>query len=337
MRAMKYKKIAGFTLPELMVSMVIAALVMGMALNIYIDMKNQYNKLDKRHQMNAKQLMVKQIFYNAIGGAGFATKYGDMYQDLVDNSGDNFGDIFGKAGIITIGESPVANIPSLPEDLKLDPELCKEKQKDNKSLESMNIYTELHCVQPKTDFIMIQRATLGSSLKTNSSNNIFKLNEFRKGVSPEQDIKANDYLVLCNATECELEKVSAITGDFVSTNQRIEDKFKENDYVGKYILETFFIADTGRKGKDKKEIYALYEFVKQGPNDTSAYELIDGISELHIEYVFNEDIKQGDPTIKWEKVKNKLITVRGDKIAALKLSFKVDGKKFSKIYLMGTT
>ncbi|AXA33572.1 PilW family protein [Francisella adeliensis] len=337
MKAMKYKKIAGFTLPELMVSMVIAALVMGMALNIYIDMKNQYNKLDKKHQMNTKQLMIKQIFYNAIGGAGFASKYGDMYQGLVDNSGDNFGDIFGKTGIITIGKSPITNMPSLPGDLKLDSEQCKQKQKDNKNLESMSIYTELHCVQPKTDFIMIQRTTLDSSLKTNSSNNIFKLNEFRKDVSPEQDIKANDYLVLCNATECELEKVSAITGDFVSTSQRIEDKFKESDYVGKYILETFFIADTGRKDRYNKEIYALYEFVKQGPDDTSAYELIDGVSDLSIKYVFNKDIKQGDSTIKWQKIKDKLIIVRSDKIAALKLSFKVDGKEFSKIYLMGTT
>lgn len=332
---MKNKRIAGFTLLELMISMVLAALVMTMALNIYIDMKNQYIKLDTKHKINTKQLTIKQIFYNAIGSAGFSTKYGDMYQDLVDNSGDNFGDIFGKAGIITIGKSPIMNMPSLPEDLSLEPEQCKEKQKDNKNLESMNIHRELHCVQPKTDFIMIQRASLDSSLKTNSSNNIFKANEFKKGVIPEKDIKFNDYLVLCNSSECELEKTSAVTGDFVSTTRRVEDKFKIGDYIGKYILETFFIADTGRKDKHKNEIYALYEFVKQGQDDTVVYEIIDNVSDLHIEYVLNEDIEQGNPNIKWQKIADKIITVRSDKIAALKISFKVDGKEFSKIYLTG--
>ena len=77
--------------------------------------------------------------------------------------------------------------------------------------------------------------------------------------------------------------------------------------------------------------------MKQGPDDTSTYELIDGVSDLSIKYVFNKDIKQGDSTIKCQKIKDKLIIVRSDKIAALKLSFKVDGKEFSKIYLMGTT
>ncbi|ORU71132.1 PilW family protein, partial [Francisella tularensis] len=41
-------KAAGFTLPELMVSMVIAAIVMAMAIGIYIDMKKQYIKLSDK-------------------------------------------------------------------------------------------------------------------------------------------------------------------------------------------------------------------------------------------------------------------------------------------------
>ena len=172
---MRIKRVAGFTLVELMVSMVIAALVMGMALNVYIDMKKQYMRLSERHEINTKQLMAKQIFYNAIGGAGFATKYGDMYQELVDNSGENFGDIFGKTGVITIGKAPALDMPSLPEGLRLDPELCAQKQKDEKNLVSMNIFNYTHCVKPESDFIMIQRASLSTSLKTNSSNNIFKL------------------------------------------------------------------------------------------------------------------------------------------------------------------
>lgn len=91
-------KAAGFTLPELMVSMVIAAIVMAMAIGIYIDMKKQYIKLSDKHKINTNQLLIKQIFYNTIGHSGFTTKYGDIYQQLVDNSGDNFGDIFGKMG-----------------------------------------------------------------------------------------------------------------------------------------------------------------------------------------------------------------------------------------------
>ena len=100
-------KNAGFTLPELMVSMVITAVVMAMAIGIYIDMRKQYIKLCDKHKIYTNQLLIKQIFYNAIGHAGFTTKYGDIYQQLVDNSGDNFGDIFGKMEIITIGKAPI--------------------------------------------------------------------------------------------------------------------------------------------------------------------------------------------------------------------------------------
>ncbi len=41
MIAKRVKKSLGFTLPELMVAMVVAAIVMGMAIGIYIDMKKQ--------------------------------------------------------------------------------------------------------------------------------------------------------------------------------------------------------------------------------------------------------------------------------------------------------
>lgn len=94
---------------------------------------------------------------------------------------------------------------------------------------------------------MIQRSSLYSTLKTNSSNNIFKINEFQKDTLPEKDLKANDYLVLCNVFECELVKVSTVTLDFISTTRLVEDKFKIGDYVSKYILEVFFVADSGKK------------------------------------------------------------------------------------------
>ena len=330
---MRTKKIAGFTLPELMVSMVIAAMVMGMALTIYIDMKKQYMRLSERHEINTKQLMAKQIFYNAIGGAGFATKYGDMYQDLVDNSGENFGDIFGKTGVITIGKAPALDMPSLPDGLRLDPELCAQKQKDEKNLTSMNIFNYTHCVKPESDFIMIQRASLSTSLKTNSSNNIFKLNEFQKETLPELDVTANDYLVLCNAFECELEKVGAVTGDFVSTIRRVEEKFKQGDYAGKYILETFFVADSGRTDKKGNTIFSLYEYVKQNSESAMAYELIDGVSNLQVEYVLNSDIKEGSADIKWQKLKDNTMAIKSNKVAALRISVEVAGKSFSKIYL----
>jgi len=330
---MKKNKLAGFTLVELMISMVISALVMGMALTVYVDMKKQYMRLSERHEINTKQLMAKQIFYNAIGGAGFATKYGDMYQDLVDNSGENFGDIFGKTGVITIGKAPALDMPSLPDGLRLDPELCAQKQEDEKNLTSMNIFNHTTCVKPESDFIMIQRASLSTSLKTNSSNNIFKLNEFQKETIPEKDLTANDYLVLCNAFECELEKVGAVTGDFVSTVRRVEEKFKHGDYAGKYILETFFVADSGRTDKKGKKIYSLYEYVKQNSEDAMTYELIDGVSNLQVEYVLNSDIKEGSSKINWQKIKDKTVAVKSNKITAMKISVEVAGKLFSKIYL----
>ncbi|WP_442902176.1 PilW family protein [Francisella sp. 19S2-10] len=331
----KSSKYSGFTLPELMVAMVIAAIVMSMALGIYINMKQQYTKLNGRHRINSDQLMVKQIFYNAIGHAGFITKYGDLYQHFVDNSGDNLEDIFGKMGVITIGKAPLEGVSSLPQGLTLASDLCQQKKDDQEKLKSMNINEDIKCVQPSTDYLVIQRSSLNSSLKTNSSNNIFKVNNFQKDVLPERDISIDDYLVLCNASECDLVKAGAITGDFVSTTTRVEDKFKEGDYVGKYVLEIFFVAANGKKDKDGKELYSLYEYIKQNSNDSSIYELINDVSDLKIEYVLNSDIHKGSAELNWQKIEKDPVNVRSDKIAALKVSFKVSGQSTSKIFLIG--
>ena len=334
MIAKSNNKNAGFTLPELMVSMVITAIVMAMAIGIYIDMKKQYIKLSDKHKIYTNQLLIKQIFYNAIGHAGFTTKYGDIYQQLVDNSGDNFGDIFGKMGIITIGKAPIQELEGLPKGLSLSVEACKERMLHDEDLRNMNINESIHCVQPSTDFLMIQRSSLDSTLKTNSSNNIFKINEFQKDTLPEKDLKANDYLVLCSTFECELVKVGAVTLDFISSTRRVEDKFKIGDYVGKYILEVFFIADSGKKDKSGQEIYSLYEYVKQNSNDSVIYELIDNISDLKIEYVLNSDIHQGSAKLKWQSLQKQPIKVKSATIAALKVSFKVSGQPTSKIFLL---
>lgn len=335
MTAKKYKRFAGFTLPELMVSMVIAAIIMAMAINIFIDMKRQYTRLSSKHEINANQLMIKQIFYNAIGHSGFTTKYGDMYQELVDNSGDNFGDIFGKMGIIAIGKAPLENVQGLPDGLTLSAEACQNRKSQEAALKHMNINENIHCVQTDTDFLMIQRASLDSTLKTNSSNNIFKVNEFEKNTFPEKNIGMNDYIVLCNATECELDKVGAVTTDFVSTARRVEDKFKVGDYVGKYMLEVFYIASNGKEDKDGKPLYSLYEYIKQNSDDSSIYELVSDVSDMKIEYVLNSDIKQGDPALKWQGLKEAPVVVKSDNIGAIKVSFKVSGQLTSKIFLVG--
>ncbi|WP_150468120.1 PilW family protein [Francisella sp. SYW-9] len=331
----KKNRASGFTLPELMVSMVIAAIVMTMAIGIYINMKQQYTKLNEKHRINADQLMVKQIFYNAIGHAGYITKYGDLHQDLVDNSGDNLEDIFGKMGTIAIGKAPLEGVSSLPEGLSLSDEACQQRKADQDNLKGMSLNKEIHCVEPNTDYLVIQRSSLNSSLKTNSSNNIFKVNDFQKDISPERDISIDDYLVLCNAFECDLVKAGAITGDFVSTTTRIENKFKVGDYVGKYVLEIFFVADSGKKNKDGKELYSLYEYIKQNSNDSSMYELISNVSDLKIAYVLNSDVHRGNPELNWQEIEKSPINVRSDTIAALKISFKVSDQPTSKIFLVG--
>lgn len=335
MIAKRVKKSLGFTLPELMVAMVVAAIVMGMAIGIYIDMKKQYIRLSDRHRINSDQLLIKQIFYNAIGQAGFTTKYGDMYQQLVDNSGDNFGDIFGKMGVITIGKAPAQNFESLPKGLSMSTELCNERMSNDEALRNMNINENIHCVQPKTDFLMIQRSSLDSTLKSNSSNNIFKVNEFQKNTLPEKDLSMNDYLVLCNSYECDLVKVGAVTYDFISTTMRVENKFKTGDYVGKYILEVFFVAATNKKDKHGNEVYSLYEYVKQNADDSQIYELISDVTDLKIEYVMNSDIQQGNAKINWRSLEKELVNIKSDSTAALKISFKVAGQATSKIYLLG--
>ena len=189
----------------------------------------------------------------------------------------------------------------------------------DEDLRNININESIHCVQPDTDFLIIQRSSLDSTLKTNSSNNIFKINEFQKDIPPEKDLKANDYLVLCNAFECELVKVSAVILDFISTTKLAEDKFKVGD-VGKHILEVFFVAASGKKDKNGQKIYSLYEYVKQNSNDSEIYELIDNVSDLKIEYVLNSDIYQGSAKLKWQSPQQQPIKVKSATIAALKIS-----------------
>ncbi|BCD89951.1 hypothetical protein fh0823_00900 [Francisella halioticida] len=199
----------------------------------------------------------------------------------------------------------------------------------------MNLDKAIHCVESDTDYFVIQRSSLNSSLKTNSSNNIFKVNNFQKNTLPEKDISMDDYLVLCNAFECDLVKARAITGDFVSTTTRIENKFKVGDYVGKYVLEIFFVATNGKKDKDGKKLYSLYEYIKQNSNDSSIYELINNVSDLKIEYVLNSDVHKGNAELNWQQIKKASVDVRSDTISALKISFKVSGHPTSKIFLVG--
>ncbi len=62
-----------------------------------------------------------------------------MLKSLWITPGENFGDIFGKTGVITIGKAPALDMLAT-RGLHLDPELCAQKQKDEKNL-MMNIFT----------------------------------------------------------------------------------------------------------------------------------------------------------------------------------------------------
>ncbi len=57
------------------------------------------------------------------------------------------------------------------------------------------------------------------------------------------------------------------------------------------------------------------------------------MSNLQVEYVLNSDIKEGSADIKWQKLKDKTVAVKSNKIAALRISVEVVGKTFNKIYL----
>lgn len=331
MKANSNSKIAGFTLVELMVSMVIAVLVMGMAMSIYSSMKKQYVKISDRNKLNSKQLIVKQIFYNAIGNSGFGSMYGDVYQIKIDETGDNLGDLFGKTDVLSMGKSPILNINALPEGMKLDKAACYDKVAldDNSGIKS-----PIHCIKPGTDYLLIQRASISSTLKTNSSNNIFKVNDFQKDVRADKDLRSNDYVVLCNAFECDLMKVIAVLGDFVSTTKRVEEKFKEDDYIGKYILEIFYVADTNRIDKSGDPVYSLYEYVRQNSGEEMSYELADNVSDLQIEYYApGHESSSDDKVDDWVAAAKDIVSLKQIQSKALKISFKISGDEFSKIYL----
>ncbi|MFC4893141.1 PilW family protein [Pseudofrancisella aestuarii] len=307
------RRLKGFSLVELMVAMVVAAIVMSMAIGIYISIKKEYKRINKIQEENSTQLVVKQVLYNTIKNSGFNLRFGYLSHNFEDKTGDYL-DVFKKYGTITIGQLPVPS-SSLPESLQSG--ACR--------------YEQEKCFQPSTDYLMLQRDDGDATLSEAPEANILKISE---EVKQTLQIAQDNYLLICNEAECDLAKVFSTGNEGeVALTAPLTGNFKAGDYIGKYSLDIYYIADSGKTDENNEPIYSLYVYIKQGSDEGTSYELVSDISNFTIEYVPRKFIKHGQQ-VSWEKVKEAYVDINSKNIAALKFSFKIKDRNFEQIVLL---
>ena len=92
-------------------------------------------------------------------------------------------------------------------------------------------------------------------------------------------------------------------------------------------VQSSYIRNTGDKDSDDNYIYSLYAYVKEGASQGTSYELVRGIENLRVEYA---TISGG--SIVWNTVNTNLEL--GSSYPAIKASFTIDGRVFSKIVIL---
>ncbi|MDE5022817.1 photosystem I protein M (PsaM), partial [Francisella tularensis subsp. holarctica] len=68
------KKLAGLTIIELLISTAIAVMILSALITTYIAVKSKYREYKDKTTKEAKELLVKNIFYNFVKDFGFEFK-----------------------------------------------------------------------------------------------------------------------------------------------------------------------------------------------------------------------------------------------------------------------
>lgn len=142
-------------------------------------------------------------------------------------------------------------------------------------------------------------------------------------------INPGDYLALCNSDQIDLVKVSHVgNSNDITLFQPATGQYIVDDYAGKFEILLFYIGDSGRVDNSGNTIYSLFLYIKSGSSVGQNYELVSSVENLKVSYA---TIKNDQ--IIWNNISSDT-DVDTLNTPALKFSFSVDGKNFTKVVLI---
>ncbi|API86152.1 PilW family protein [Francisella uliginis] len=299
----KNKFSKGITLVELLVAVTISAIVITMAINIYISSKKIYTQAKQKTDLDIKQLTTKRILYDAITNAGLSCKYGAKNQKYTNRTGENtvnFGFMYDSSPV-RIGK--VSSISSFLH--------------DSLGNQEGSLY------QAGTDYIMIKSEDTFTSLASRPVNLNLHLDSI-------EQLEKNDYLALCNNNDINIVKIAGVNKKQNRVSLAIDpfSEYHKGDYVGKYSIQIFYIAASHDINNPDKLNYSLYLYTKDGSNKGVSYPIIDGVDDLKVSYsILNRQ------HLYWRSI-TRNIDLDDIKAKAIKISFKIKDKSFEKVILL---
>ncbi|MFT4694484.1 MAG: type IV pilus assembly protein PilW [Francisella sp.] len=297
----------GVTLTELLIAMTIAVIVISMGFKIYLSSKQIYQSNRTSTVADVRELSAKKVIYDAVTNAGLSCKYGAKTQKYINRTGDFEArdDFVYDGSTIRVGK-----ISQVGDYIKT----------------SLAGNCKGVCYQPNSDFIMLKKEESFARLAAAPVNLTLKLD---KRVRWEQ----GDYLALCNNDDVDIVKVEK---NDRNNNDRFNDirlattpysEYGKGDYIGKVDVNIFYIGDRGEKDEQGNIFYSLNLFTNNG-SISSSYSLIEGVSDLKVSYALINNKK-----LHWRNV-DKTIDIDKTDYQALKISFKVNGKRFERVILL---
>lgn len=292
----------GITLVELLVAVTISAIVIVMAVNIYLSTKKVYQKTKAKAEIDVKELTAKKILYDAVINAGFSCKYGSKNQVYTNRTGENelnFKFIYDSSPV-RVGK--ISGISPFLQD-------------------SLGVGVKGSKYQPNTDYIMVKSESVFSKLLSRPKNLALTLESTNQ-------IDEGDYLALCNNDDVDIVKVNQVDSHKVDLNIAPSSEYHKDDYVGKYSLQIFYIAANPSKENPNDVNYTLFMYSKTGSHKGISYPVLDGVSDLKLSYsVLNRK------NLSWREITNS-VDLDDIDAKALRISFKIKSKQFEKVILL---
>lgn len=299
-----HKSQKGLTLIEILVAMALSAIVMTMAISIFISSKINYQHTKTLAQNDVKTLNVQKLLYDAIENAGLSCKYGTQTQQYINRTTENLNDLSFIANKSAVRFGNIASIGSYM----------------NHTLSARSpglVYQE------DSDYIMVKNEYLATSLES-------KPLSYTLNIKQPLDVTRNDYLAICNNDQIDVVKATASndTGNQIKLAAAPLGDYNRGDYVGKLGINIFYIADTGEKDDLGQTVYGFFLYSKNGSGLANTQLLVDDVSDLKISFVNTYRNK-----LRWKHL-YKNVDLQNVDAKALRITFKIKGRKFEKVILL---
>jgi prepilin-type N-terminal cleavage/methylation domain-containing protein len=292
----------GVTLIEVLVAMTVSAIVMAMAISIFLSTKKSYQHTKTVAQDDVKVLNIQELLYNAITNAGLSCKYGTQTQKYINRTIENLNDLGFVANKSAVRFGDIASIGSY---LKY----------------TLPVTSQGLLYQEGSDYIMVKNESLSASLDS-------KPTSYTLNVDHPLEPAANDFLAICNDDEIDIVKVTASNDNQIKLAAAPLGDYNRGDYVGKLAVNIFYIADTGEKDKFGHSEDGLFLYTKNGSGLANSQLLVSGVSNLKISFANTYRKK-----LRWKQI-YKTTDLEDVDSSALRITFKIKGKKFEKVILL---